>query len=80
MNPALLDRDALAAYLGISPKSVDRWRRDPSFPRPLARILRWRLTDIDAWLADQPLAANQFPTGATPIRARRSKHDRTTAA
>lgn len=80
MTPALGDREALAAHLGISTTVLDEWRRDPSFPRPLARILRWRLTDIDAWLADQPLAANQFPTGATPIRARRSKHDRTTEA
>lgn len=56
MTP-LLDLDELARLLGRSPHTIKRdLRRNPDAvpPRlqlPGTRLLRWRETDVDTWLA-----------------------------
>lgn len=60
----VVGRRELAELLGVSPKTVDAWRRRPDFPSPVRvegsgradgrggrRTPRWRLTDVLTWLA-----------------------------
>lgn len=55
--PRLLDLGELAQVLGRSPETIKKdLRRNPEAvpPRlrlPHTRLLRWRATDVDAWLA-----------------------------
>lgn len=54
-DPALLDRRALAAYLAVSLRTLDRLDSVGRLPQALrlgvARSLkRWRRCDIDGWL------------------------------
>lgn len=50
----LLDRDALAAYLSVSPSHVSRLDSAGRIPRPirLGGSVRWHRPTIDAWLAE----------------------------
>jgi predicted DNA-binding transcriptional regulator AlpA len=52
---ALMTRREVAAMLRIEPRTLSRWCADPSvgFPEPChrARVLRWRRTAIERWLA-----------------------------
>jgi len=50
----LLNRDALAAVLSLSKASIDRMNASGRLPRPLhlsRGAIRWRQSDISAWLA-----------------------------
>jgi predicted DNA-binding transcriptional regulator AlpA len=53
--PMLMTRREVAALLRIQPRTLSRWCADPSvgFPEPChrARVLRWRRTAIERWLA-----------------------------
>ena len=57
-NPAptpLMTIDALAKYLSVSTATIRGWRLTLTGP-PAIRVagsLRWRLTDVDAWLDAQ---------------------------
>lgn len=48
----MLTRQTLAHKLGVSTKTVDRLRNQPTFPRPLTigAALRWREEDVDRWV------------------------------
>ena len=52
---ALMTRREVAALLRIDLRTLGRWRSDPSvgFPEPVhrARVLRWKRTAIERWLA-----------------------------
>ena len=52
--PLLLDAKALAEKLSISKATVWRMRDAGKLPRPvrLGSCVRWRLTDVECWLAD----------------------------
>ena len=54
--PELLTVPEAARYLRVSPRTLDRWRRQGTGPPSLklpAGGRRYRRTDLDAWLADQ---------------------------
>jgi predicted DNA-binding transcriptional regulator AlpA len=54
LDAALLDVEALAALLSVSPAHVWRLRAGGKLPEPLrlgAQVLRWPLAEIRAWLA-----------------------------
>lgn len=79
MTPALLRRDAAAEYVGVSGTTLDTLRDLPDFPRPvwIDTWPRWARADLDAWVATLARAAHHPDKPApTPVRHRRSKHDR----
>jgi predicted DNA-binding transcriptional regulator AlpA len=48
----LLDAASTAAFLGLSERTLERWRRErtgPSFIRLSVRAIRYRLSDLRAW-------------------------------
>lgn len=57
LNLNLLDLDDLATLLGRSPETIKKdLRRNrlavpPRVYIPGTRLLRWRMTDVEAWLA-----------------------------
>lgn len=57
LNLNLLDLNDLAAMLGRSPETIKKdLRRNrlavpPRVYIPGTRLLRWRMTDVEAWLA-----------------------------
>ncbi|WP_210446239.1 helix-turn-helix transcriptional regulator [Vibrio crassostreae] len=58
----LIRQTELAMLLGISITTLWRLRQDESFPKPVvirARMIGWRLCDIESWLA-----ANKLDTAA----------------
>ena len=55
----LLRLSEVQARCGLSRSSVYRKMRDRSFPEPLkvgVRAVRWRESEIEAWLASRPRA------------------------
>lgn len=57
----VLRPDQAAAYLGITPDMLKRWRIAGTGPVFMAwgrRTVRYRLSDLDAWIASQPAATN----------------------
>lgn len=67
----LLDLNELAEYLGRSPDTIKKdLKRNPIAvpPRlriPGTRLLRWRIEDVEAWLAQWVI---HMPGDATPHR------------
>jgi len=60
--PAALDEAAAARYVGLSRWTLQKWRaqrRGPAHAKLGARV-RYRVADLDAWLAAQRVA----PTAA----------------
>lgn len=56
----MMDLHALAAYLGVSEATIYLWRKEGKAPRAykLGRALRWRKSEVDAWLEEQREPAN----------------------
>jgi len=53
------DAVTVTGLLGASPATVYRWVREGAFPAPILigpRAARWRLSDVQAWLAARPAA------------------------
>lgn len=52
--PTLVDVRAFAAILGSSPRNIWRLRDGGLCPRPIriGRLVRWRKSDIEKWIAD----------------------------
>lgn len=54
IQPRLLAKPSVAAYLGVSPRTIDNYRAKPGFPQPVPglgdRITRWDRADLDAWI------------------------------
>ena len=64
MTPRLINTDALAAVLGISPRTIERWRIEgfgPPFMKAGRRVL-YRECDVEAWLD----AGRRFSTSESP--------------
>ena len=61
MNPGFMSRQDLAEFLALSPVTVWRMATNPAsgFPKPLhfGRAVRWRIADVEAYLAEQQEAA-----------------------
>jgi len=56
-GPALLNQDQLAALLGVSERTLERWRSEHLGP-PFVRLVglgsvRYRKADVDQWLEGQ---------------------------
>jgi len=51
----LLTREELAEQLGVSARTIDRWRDQGLAPPELMiqRVIRFRQSDIEAWLDDK---------------------------
>ena len=53
---ALLDDEGLAAILGVTPETVQRWRYGGHGPRfiRISNRVRYRPVDVQAWLESRP--------------------------
>lgn len=53
MEKAFLSPDELATYLGIPLQTIYSWRKSREGPpgRKFGRHVRYRLVDVDAWVA-----------------------------
>lgn len=56
----MMDVHALAEYLGVAEGTILLWRKKGKAPRAyrLGRALRWRKSEVDAWLDAQMEPAN----------------------
>jgi hypothetical protein len=57
---ALLDPEGTARFLDITPRQVEVLRRDPEFPKPVKlgpKSLRWKVSDLERYVASLPEAA-----------------------
>jgi hypothetical protein len=54
----LMDEAQVAAYLLITPRTLRLWRRTRGIPhiRITSRVIRYRRSDIDAWLSQHRVA------------------------
>ena len=62
-NPRLLDEKQAAVHLTVSPGTLSVWRSTGRYNLPfvkVGRMVRYRLSDLDAWLD-----ARSRETGAT---------------
>ena len=53
MTATWLSKMELATYLGITTRTVDRWRKDAT-PRYIAGRPRWHIKEVDNWMSKQP--------------------------
>ena len=54
MRAELLDYKGVASMLAVSVRTVWRWRDAGKIPPPVRmgrRTLRWRLADLESWIA-----------------------------
>jgi predicted DNA-binding transcriptional regulator AlpA len=53
LTPLLLTKDQVGAILGVSPRYVDMLVSRGDLPPPIkrGRLSRWRLADIEKWVA-----------------------------
>ncbi len=59
-NSYLTDK-TLAARYNVGDATIWRWARETDFPNPIklsAGCTRWKLSDIEAWEAEQKKVAN----------------------
>ena len=56
MSDKLLTVKEVAAWLGVSQRSVWQWSADGIIPPPivLGRLRRWQLRDLEEWAAKAP--------------------------
>jgi prophage regulatory protein len=53
MEERLLTRPQVEFLAGVSRSTIYAWMQRGEFPRPVklgTRLVRWRLSDIDAWV------------------------------
>jgi predicted DNA-binding transcriptional regulator AlpA len=78
----LIRKRELARRLGVSPWTVDRWRRnDPDFPQPLwvsACMPAWRIVEVEQWLTSRQRGgvAPAWEQASRPISRRRRRQVR----
>lgn len=66
-----VDVDEVAAHLGVTRDSVYRWVESKNLPaRRVGRLLRFRLSEIDAWV-EAGAGAGDARSGGTAARGRR---------
>lgn len=56
---SLMNVNALGEYLGIAPQTIRVWRMQGIGPHAfkIGHLVRWRKSDVDAWLETQREAA-----------------------
>jgi len=60
IQPAALDRDSAAAYVGLSVTTMEYEAQAGRFPKPrqaTARRVVWRRADLDSWLESLPISS-----------------------
>ena len=65
----LIDIRALASYLGVSIRTARRMADRHDFPvryRISTRCIRWRRSEVDAWLATRAERPIRIPEGISP--------------
>lgn len=57
----ILRTEQLAEMLGLTPRTLERWRRDGLGPAvlTLGRSVRYRLSDVNFWLAQNVHTAKE---------------------
>lgn len=80
IKPAVLDREAAAAFLAISVSTLEKQLREGNFPKP--RLLSgsrvgWIVTELEDWLAARPVSNLPPPpnTGAAKPRRRQAQKE-----
>lgn len=65
--PAMLDERAASIYLGVSPRLLYDMRRGGKLPSVTIgkRGVRYRLADLDAWMASQAAKSVNTPAVAS---------------
>jgi len=61
-HPSLLNEQEVAALTGMSVGTVRRWRllrRGPAFKK-LGAAVRYRVQDVEAWLAGRPTGGEKI--------------------
>ena len=69
MHDKLLRRRQVEEITGVGHSSIYRLKREGKFPRPVRigpAAVRWRASDITAWIESRPVAKGEFdpPTAA----------------
>jgi len=62
----ILDENASAALLGLSPGTLSVWRSTGRYKLPFIKVgrkVRYRRTDLDAWLASRTRANGATASG-----------------
>ena len=65
----LMSREVVAEYLGVNRVTLEKWAQLGTGPVyiKVGRLVRYRKSDLDRWLAEQtviPNAGNDLPTAA----------------
>lgn len=60
MTSNWISKSELATYIGVTPRTIDRWKKANYIPAPryLAGRPRWNVKEIDAWVSKQPTRAS----------------------
>ena len=69
MNQRLLRRQEVEELTGLSRASIYRLISEGEFPRPVrvsATGVRWRSSDISAWIQSRPLSTSELGSAAPP--------------
>lgn len=60
-QPNLLDTEQAAAYIGVTPRTLEVWRcvKRHSIPYvKVGRLVKYRLADLNAWLESRTVSDN----------------------
>lgn len=60
ISPAVLSTAQAAEYLGVAPHSLEIWRSNRRYAIPYVKVgarVRYRKSDLDAWLDSRVVAA-----------------------
>lgn len=60
ISPAVVDTAEAAKYLGVAPHSLEIWRSNRRYQIPYVKVgarVRYRISDLDAWLASRVVTA-----------------------
>ena len=69
MNEKLLRRRDVEELTGLSRASIYRLISEGGFPRPVrvsATAVRWKSSDIDAWIKSRPVSTSELGSAADP--------------
>jgi len=64
----LLKRQEIETELKISCATIYRWIKSGAFPKPIqlgSNMVRWKATDINAWISSKEECTSQPKTGHT---------------
>lgn len=72
LKPAILDKQAVAAYLSLSETTIDKLLREGAMPQPRklhSRRVGWLLRELDEWVEALPVSDLLPPPNAGYGRA-----------